>query len=1344
MEGRQELEVSGNGLGEQIVGSARKEESSKIKVKSSRRWKLGFQVSKCMSIRSAQDGRRGCGRFARVYRRSRARRVWLCSGIVKENLCLEGSQNQKHNQSSGDMANCQQLSLRIRENGLGFFNNSSVPVQSTSVVPLVSSSVSPPKGTDSIIASCSRKDYRRKRRGLISEALGLAEISTVYSSTFNKLLEEALETWDVCQMLGILNTKVSVVVGKADRREDVKGCLGVSCSGVEGGLISLWNENVFNVSNHHVHSRFLALVGNFMHDPKEFIFINVYGPAIKDEKEDFFRELLNFVMSWNLPALLSKSISDHNPVLLEDVNLNWGPKPFRFFNFLLQEQGFDSFVEKLLAVEKNKINNGGIFRVLQAAKKQIRRWPGSSHLRLPDFISMLEAEIAGLETKSQGGILSKGEWDQLTECKKELWRLLRIEESIWCQKSRSRWIKNGDRNTRFFHLSALKRSRVNCIHTLNINGELVSDKEKIRGGVFNFFNSAYNSNSALEVKDLNFDFAQLTASQSAFLEAEFSELEVWQVISSSDSSKAPGPDGFSMGFFKKYWNFLKEQIMVFFSDFYMGKKWAHGVNHAFITLIPKKGNPEKIEDYRPISLVGSLYKILSKVLSKRLISCIKDIISPSQFAFIPGRQLWDCAFIANEGIDSWRKQGLKGVVFKVDFSRAYDIVEWQIIQRLMKELGFGKRWCSWIAQCISTASISVLVNGSPTEEFSIAKGLRQGCSLSPLLFNMVGELLHLMLNKAVDLGLFQGFSFGKNQNSFSLSHLQFADDLIIFCRASVTQIKNVRRVLRIFSVLTGLHLNLSKSKLFGINVGSDILDEWARNIGCSVGSFPTDYLGLPLGAVKNLEKLWDPVFANFNRKLTGWKASSLSMAGRLFLCSKHNVSCHSMDINKVFSQKDSWIWRGIVNNFFKNDDFGGCLRSHAKLQIGNGKSISFWNDSWLGEVPLKLLFPRIFVLSSNKLGHVADFGSFELSGWVWNVTTRRNLCDWEVMQLVELLDRLKDIKLIETMDDCMLWDGSDDGLFSVKACRQALSSFHDDSFQWNKCVWLGFVPPRVETFLWQLSHQKVAVRAELLRRGVNIGDNFLCPLCNLEEESVQHLFISCPVSWVMWTKLIGFWGVRLALPSNPPSLLSSWEVLRPNSVILQFIPGVVFWSIWKIRNEIIFDKGKLDIISLFFTVRFRLAKWFLAKFPLITLQVDSLIGDPTLADNLTAHKTGNNTVLSWIPPPVDFFKMNVDGAVSSVRRLAGIGGIPRDWNRVTLASFSEKVGPATPILAELKAIKRGIDLFLSSSWASKGRLIIESDSKTAVEWINDGISSPVFLANFVKDIVFFLGGFMMD
>ncbi|XP_039069273.1 uncharacterized protein LOC120215770 [Hibiscus syriacus] len=134
------------------------------------------------------------------------------------------------------------------------------------------------------------------------------------------------------------------------------------------------------------------------------------------------------------------------------------------------------------------------------------------------------------------------------------------------------------------------------------------------------------------------------------------------------------------------------------------------------------------------------------------------------------------------------------------------------------------------------------------------------------------------------------------------------------------------------------------------------------------------------------------------------------------------------------------------------------------------------------------------------------------------------------------------------------------------------------------------------------------------------------------------------------------------------------------------------------------------------------------------IEVDFLIGDPSVADNLSDSKVLDSIVYCWNPPPLDFFKMNVDGAVSSVGMVAGIGGILRDWNRVTLTSFSVNVGPNTPILAEMKAIKKGIDIFVSSVWASKGRLIIESDSKIAVEWIKDQISVPVYLSNFVKEI----------
>ncbi|KAE8671022.1 Detected protein of unknown function [Hibiscus syriacus] len=209
---------------------------------------------------------------------------------------------------------------------------------------------------------------------------------------------------------------------------------------------------------------------------------------------------------------------------------------------------------------------------------------------ISEDISELESKINGLELKLQGGGISIQERDLLILSRNELWKLHRKEESILLQRSRLKWNMEGDRNT--------------------------------------------SSQATLEVEDINLNFVKLSEEQKSGLEVEFSEQEVWEAVFHSDSSKAPGPDGFTMGFFKKLWPIMKDHLLKFVDDFHRGRSWKHGVNHAFITLIPKKLNPKGIEDYKPISLVGSLYKIISKILSRRLVSVIKDLISPSQFAFI--------------------------------------------------------------------------------------------------------------------------------------------------------------------------------------------------------------------------------------------------------------------------------------------------------------------------------------------------------------------------------------------------------------------------------------------------------------------------------------------------------------------------------------------------------------------------------------------------------------------------------------------------------------------------------------------------------------------------------------
>ncbi|GMI70466.1 hypothetical protein HRI_000715900 [Hibiscus trionum] len=196
-------------------------------------------------------------------------------------------------------------------------------------------------------------------------------------------------------------------------------------------------------------------------------------------------------------------------------------------------------------------------------------------------------------------------------------------------------------------------------------------------------------------------------------------------------------------------------------------------------------------------------------------------------------------------------------------------------------MGCGVRWCKWIIQCISTASLSVLVNGSPTPCFALKRGLRQGCPLSPMLFNVVGEALSLLIKKATAIGLFSGFEIGHGNCSESLSHLQFADDLIFFTGASISELLNIKRVLRLFEVTAGLQLNLGKCILFDINVEAATLSELAFRLGCSVGLFPVDYLGMPLGPKRNSRALWEPIINKSESSLASWKCCNLSFSGRL-------------------------------------------------------------------------------------------------------------------------------------------------------------------------------------------------------------------------------------------------------------------------------------------------------------------------------------------------------------------------------------------------------------------------------------------------------------------------------
>ena len=120
-----------------------------------------------------------------------------------------------------------------------------------------------------------------------------------------------------------------------------------------------------------------------------------------------------------------------------------------------------------------------------------------------------------------------------------------------------------------------------------------------------------------------------------------------------------------------------------------------------------------IKDFKPISLVGSLYKLLAKVLANRLKKVMSRLVNLAQNVFVEGRQILDAPLIANEVIDSILRRKKKGVLYKRDIEKAYDQINWNFSVMVLKKMGFGEKWIIWIKWCISIASFSILINVSP-------------------------------------------------------------------------------------------------------------------------------------------------------------------------------------------------------------------------------------------------------------------------------------------------------------------------------------------------------------------------------------------------------------------------------------------------------------------------------------------------------------------------------------------------------------------------------------------------------------------------------------------------------
>ncbi|GJR29739.1 putative RNA-directed DNA polymerase, eukaryota, reverse transcriptase zinc-binding domain protein [Tanacetum coccineum] len=357
--------------------------------------------------------------------------------------------------------------------------------------------------------------------------------------------------------------------------------------------------------------------------------------------------------------------------------------------------------------------------------------------------------------------------------------------------------------------------------------------------------------------------------------------EIKNAVWECGSQKAPGPDGFTFMFIKRYWDLLHLDIQTFVVNFFSSGSFPPGMNSSFFTLILKVNNPLFIKDFRPISLIGFQYKIVAKILANRLSKVIDSVISKEQSAFISGRQILDGPLILSEVIDWYKKRKKKLLLFKVDFEKAFDSVSWRFLDHVMDKLGFSSTWRRWIRAGLMTSRTSILINGSPTSEFSIKRGLRQGDPLSPFLFIIVMEGLHITLRDGLMENMFRGVSIGSPR----------------------------------------LKININKSNLYGVGVPSSEVVRLAAGTGCSAISLPLTYLGLPIGSNMGRILNWKVLIDRFKARLSGWKANMLSSEGRLTLINLCSVkvlkSIHGDEAGfDIKGCQSNGLWAGIVGSIY--------------------------------------------------------------------------------------------------------------------------------------------------------------------------------------------------------------------------------------------------------------------------------------------------------------------------------------------------------------------------------------------------------------------------------------------
>ena len=492
----------------------------------------------------------------------------------------------------------------------------------------------------------------------------------------------------------------------------------------------------------------------------------------------------------------------------------------------------------------------------------------------------------------------------------ELKEAYKAEEEYWRQRSRILWLSLGDRNTEYFHATTKGRKARNLISVIeDADGGIHYKEDKINRTIVNYFTELFTSQEAEREHIVNTALHPvISAEENEMLIKAPAADEIKLAAFSIHSDKAPGPDGFSVAFFQANWSTVGPDIVREVYKFFDTGQMPDGINETHIRLIPKGEGTWTVADYRPIALCNVYYKIISKLLTRRLHPILSNLISENQSAFVPNRAISDNVLITHEVLHFLKtSQASKrcSMAVKTDMSKAYNRLEWNFIELVLKRMGFHQKWIQLILQCVTTISFSFLINDAAKGRVVLERGIRQGDPLSPYIFILCSEVLSGLCTKAQIDGSLQGIRVATECPR--VNHLLFADDTMFFCRTNEQSIKTLNDILRQYEQASGQKINKTKSAItFPRKAPQELKDKVKRNLDIQKEGGVGKYLGLPEHFGRRKKDLFTSIFDKIRHKAIGWKTRFLSAAGKLVMLKSvlsamptYSMSCFKLPMSLI-------------------------------------------------------------------------------------------------------------------------------------------------------------------------------------------------------------------------------------------------------------------------------------------------------------------------------------------------------------------------------------------------------------------------------------------------------------